>query len=271
MSLKQTGRYAIKLSELINTFLSLKQGGFAVNRDFLKDSIRLKIDFSETDQNKGITAPVLQKPVPAKAKLLSLPEPCRPDICLVEAIENRRSVRNFEKEPISPEELSFLLWTTQGLRTRPYKGHAFRNVPSAGCRHSFETYLAVFNVTGLKKGIYRYLPCTHQLLFIDPTQGLERKISAATLGQAFAGDAAVTFIWATVPYRMEWRYGQASYKVIALDAGHVCQNLYLGCEAIGCGTCAIAAYDQNLMDDLLGIDGKDEFTIYVAPVGKVHN
>ena len=69
--------------------------------------------------------------------------------------------------------------------------------------------------------------------------------------------------------RTEWRYAEASYKVIALDAGHVCQNLYLACEAIGAGTCAIAAYNQALADELLGIDGDEEFTVYLAPVGKI--
>jgi SagB-type dehydrogenase family enzyme len=79
----------------------------------------------------------------------------------------------------------------------------------------------------------------------------------------------VTCIWTTIPYRMEWRYGAAAHKVIALDAGHVCQNLYLACEAIGAGTCAVAAYHQELMDQFLRVDGTDEFTIYIAPVGKV--
>lgn len=64
------------------------------------------------------------------------------------------------------------------------------------------------------------------------------------------------------------RNGLASHKVIALDAGHVCQNLYLACEAVGAGACAIAAYDQDAMDELLGVDGRDEFTVYLAPVGK---
>jgi SagB-type dehydrogenase family enzyme len=68
---------------------------------------------------------------------------------------------------------------------------------------------------------------------------------------------------------MEWRYGLAAHKVIALDAGHVCQNLYLACSAIGAGTCAIAAYHQDLMDQLLDIDGESEFTLYLAPVGKI--
>jgi nitroreductase len=59
------------------------------------------------------------------------------------------------------------------------------------------------------------------------------------------------------------------HKLIALDAGHVCQNLYLAVEAIGAGTCAIDAYDQDKMDALLGVDGKDGFAIHVAPVGKI--
>jgi hypothetical protein len=46
-------------------------------------------------------------------------------------------------------------------------------------------------------------------------------------------------------------------------------NRYLACEAIGAGTCAVAAYHQELMDRLLRVDGTDEFTIYLAPVGKV--
>ena len=67
---------------------------------------------------------------------------------------------------------------------------------------------------------------------------------------------------------MEWRYGHASHKVIAIDAGHVCQNLYLACEAIGAGACAMAAYDQEALDRPLQVDGEDEFAIYLASVGK---
>jgi nitroreductase len=67
---------------------------------------------------------------------------------------------------------------------------------------------------------------------------------------------------------MEWRYDIAAHKVIAIDAGHVCQNLYLACEAIDAGTCAMAAYDQEEMDKLLRVDGQNEFTIYLASVGK---
>ena len=98
---------------------------------------------------------------------------------------------------------------------------------------------------------------------------LDVRLGQAAFEQRFVARGAVTFLWTTIPERMEWRYADASYKVIALDVGHVCQNLYLACEAIGAGTCAIAAYDQEVSDALLGVDGESEFTLYMAPVGKV--
>ena len=119
------------------------------------------------------------------------------------------------------------------------------------------------------QGLYRYLPLSHELVLLcSADRQTKTKLSRAVLGQQFVAKAAVVFVWATVPYRMEWRYLQAAHRVILLDAGHVCQNLYLACEAIQAGTCAIAAYDQEAMDELLGVDGEEQFTIYLAPVGK---
>jgi SagB-type dehydrogenase family enzyme len=190
-------------------------------------------------------------------------------IDLITAIRNRQSRRTYIKEPLTLEEISFLLWATQGVRGEVISGHAYRTVPSAGCRHAFETYLVVLNVKGLKPGIYRYLPLSHQLLFEFSEDDLPGKIVDAVFRQPYPGNASVTFIWTVLPCRMEWRYHLAAHKVIAIDIGHVCQNLYLACEAIGAGTCAIAAYDQEALDRLLRIDGKDEFSIYLSSVGKV--
>ncbi|NTU58366.1 MAG: SagB/ThcOx family dehydrogenase [Chlorobiaceae bacterium] len=241
-------------------------------RSFLKDSIRSSVDFSQTDQSRRIPPPPVEKPFLPDAKRIPLPRIGQltetGQIDLKKAIANRESCRTYNDAPLSLEELSFLLWATQGVRVKLDAGHALRTVPSAGCRHAFETYLCVLNIDGLEKGIYRYLPLEHQLLFEFEEEKLERKVVRAVLGQPYPGDASVTFIWTVIPYRMEWRYGLAAHKVIALDAGHVCQNLYLACEAIGAGTCAIAAYDQAEMDRLLKVDGEEEFTIYLAPVGK---
>ena len=104
---------------------------------------------------------------------------------------------------------------------------------------------------------------------VDRGELLSDKISRACLGQSFIGESAVVFVWAAIPYRTEWRYSVIAYKDILIEAGHICQNLYLACEAIGAGICAIAAYDQKAMDSLIGVDGIDEFTVYLAPVGKI--
>jgi SagB-type dehydrogenase family enzyme len=72
-----------------------------------------------------------------------------------------------------------------------------------------------------------------------------------------------------IPYRAEWRYHIAAHKAALLDAGHICQNLYLACEGIGIGTCAIAAYDQQKTDELIGVDGVAEYSVYMSPVGKL--
>ena len=241
-------------------------------RLFLKDTIRKKVDFSQTDQHRGIAPPPVEKPFVEKASRIDLIPPHQLQglgkLDLFSAIKNRQSRRDYAPDPLTLAELSFLLWATQGIKQRLDAGHALRTVPSAGCRHALETYLCVLSIRDLDQGIYRYLPLEHQLLFEFSEDRLAGKMVKAVFGQPYPGGAAVTFIWTAIPYRMEWRYGMAAHKVIALDAGHVCQNLYLACEAIGAGTCAIAAYDQEAVDRLLRIDGREEFTIYLAPVGR---
>lgn len=244
-------------------------------RFFLKETVRDMVDFAATDQSRGMPMPPIQKPAAPDARRVDLPsvsafvEAGLGRLSVLDAIRSRQSTRRFTRTPLTLTELAYLLWTTQGLRRAPGHGPALRTVPSAGNRHALETYLYCRRVESLEEGIYRYLPLDHQLVCERTERNLAPHVIAGCRGQNFAGDCAATFIWTAVPYRMEWRYGLAAHKVIAIDAGHVCQNLYLACQAIEAGTCAIAAYDQEAMDALLGLDRREEFTIYVAPVGKV--
>lgn len=252
----------------------MKNSSIEQLRYFLKDSIRQAFDFSKTDQNTGVPPPPVHKPVKDEANVISLPprntwKNIR-SVDILSAIEQRKSHRKYLNTTFSLEELSFLLWTTQGIRKQVNAATAYRNVPSAGSRHALETYMFIFRVNGLEPGVYRYIPGKHQLVFEFSQKNLKEKLTRAVLWQSFVSDAAVVFAWTTIPYRMEWRYHLASHKVIALDAGHVCQNLYLSCEAIGAGACAIAAYNQNALDQLLRIDGDDEFALYLAATGKIY-
>lgn len=246
---------------------------FAAHRFFLKDLIRQQVDFSQTPQSRRLPPPSPQKPCPAETVRINLPDG-RDTLArlatmpLGEAIIHRESRRRYSNTPFTLEELSLLLWATQGLRKTIGPAAALRAVPSAGARHALETYVVVNRVDSLPAGLYRYLPFDGQLaqLAVRPTIGLEA--ARACLGQGFVAGSAATLFWTAIPARMEWRYDLAAHKVIALDAGHVGQNLYLACQAIDAGACCIAAYDQEACDRLLGIDGEEEFTLYIGAAGK---
>ncbi|MEW6750644.1 MAG: SagB/ThcOx family dehydrogenase [Candidatus Latescibacterota bacterium] len=224
-----------------------------------------------SDQRRGIPAPPAQPPHDPQAEVMPLPPPA--DVVLrkpglLDCIRDRRSRRQYSDESIGVQELSYLLWATQGLRA-PARGRStLRTVPSGGARHPLETYLAVLRVDPLPPALYRYLPLDHKLLLVARVDDLGVRLAEAALGQEFLGQAAVTFIWSAVPYRCEWRYTVEAKKLILQDSGHVCQNLYLACESIGCGTVAIGAYDQEKADALLGVDGDEELVVYMAPVGR---
>ena len=227
-----------------------------------------------SDQQKRLPFPDLQKPLPSdQGPMLDLPEP-GPEVVresdFYRVMEKRQSRRQFTEEALTLPELSFLLYSTAGVKEVSGDGYVTRRtVPSAGSRHPFETYLAVNRVDGLELGLYRYLPLSHQLLLLDQPEDLPGLLTRAAVGQRFVGGSACVFLWSCIPYRAEWRYKQHSHKNMLLDAGHICQNLYLAAEAIGAGTCAIGAYDQEAVDALLDLDGEDEYVVYLSPVGRI--
>jgi len=182
--------------------------------------------------------------------------------------KNRRSRRNYSAKSLTIEQLAALLWATQGLIEHDY-GYSYRTAPSAGARHPLETYLNINNVEGLKAGLYRYLPFQHQLLQLEENKSISLLLTSACLDQKLFTDCVVSFIWTAVIDRSRWKYQQRSYRYIHLDAGHVCQNLYLACEALGLGCCAVAAFDDDAVNEIIGVDGKEEFVIYLATVGCV--
>jgi SagB-type dehydrogenase family enzyme len=243
-----------------------------IHREFLKADAWEELQGIQSDQRKRVPPPPLEKPAPEDAERIDLVAPDAWEVAPVtvaEAIQRRQSHRRFSEAPLSLEELSFLLWATQGVQDVFKNGIALRRtVPSAGARHPFETYVLVHRVADLAPGLYRYLAMEHQLCFCYAEEGLVDQAVEACHQQRWIKTAAVTLVWTAIPYRTEWRYSVVSPKLIALDAGHVCENLYLACEAVGAGTCAIGAYHQQKLDALLRVDGEDEFAIYVAPVGK---
>ncbi len=192
---------------------------------------------------------------------------------LLELLKKRKSSRVYTQEDMSLLQLSFLLWGTQGVKDIRGKSYAtLRTVPAGGARHPFETYLLVRQVEGLLPGVYHYLPMTHQLELLEELEDREamtQLVDLSLCGQAWAAKANVVFYWSFVPYRSEWRYGIYAHRMVLADLGHVGENLYLACTALGLGTCGIGAYDQALCDKTFRLDGEEEFVVYAETVGTV--
>ncbi|MGD2142321.1 MAG: SagB/ThcOx family dehydrogenase [Candidatus Bathyarchaeota archaeon] len=224
-----------------------------------------------SDQSKGLPQPSLELPLKKGRSIISLPDPKELDLGHAdfrEVLEGRKSVRAYSKEPFSLEELSWLLWACQGVKEVVGRPATLRTVPSAGARHPFETYVLANNVEGLEPGLYRFLAVQHKLSVENLERDIADNVAEACYRQRFVKNCAATFIFTAVTYRTCWRYGERGYRYMHLDAGHASQNLYLAAEAIGGGACAIGAFFDETLNEVLGLDGDDQFAIYVTTTGK---
>jgi len=228
----------------------------------------------ESDQTKGIDPPPFSKPITGEVTTLPPFEDVLKTPNYFELVETRRSLREYSGKPMTQAELAFMLWSAQGVKS--YRGNVatFRTVPSGGARHPFETYIAVQHVEGLEPGLYRYLPLenvgekTAKIERLGKIEDYTEKITAMLAGQAWAAKAPVILFYSCIPYRAEWRYDSAAHRVVLIDLGHLGQNVMLSAVALGLGSCCMAAYDQQLCDEVLGFNGLDEYTVYAISVGE---
>jgi SagB-type dehydrogenase family enzyme len=219
-------------------------------------------------QQRGAVPPALQVDFSEGGERIEMPSAENIGGEVQKVIEQRRSIRRYSQKVLTQQELAYLLWCTQGVKQAEAGLHTFRTVPSAGARHAFETLVLANRVEGLQPLLYQYMALEHKLGVVSRDDRMAEKIMFGCLGQNMIAKSAATFIWVADVKRMTWRYGQRGYRYILLDAGHVCQNLYLAAESIGCGACGIGAFDDDIMNETLGLDGKKHFVVYVACVGK---
>jgi len=240
-----------------------------IGKQFMKMTKYVNLELSA--QSQGVPQPALELEAPNTAELIELPSPASlemPHIDLRLAVEQRETRRDYADHPLTLQEFTYLLWCTQGVKSVSDISITRRTVPSAGSRHAFETWLLINRVEGLQPGLYRYLALSHKMIKIPTEVDIRQRLTDACKHQKHVFESAVTLFWVAVTERMVWRYSQRGYRYMFLDAGHVCQNLYLAAEQIGCGVCAIAAYDDDLVNQALQLDGEKLFAIYIATLGK---
>ncbi len=186
-------------------------------------------------------------------------------LTIIEALRRRRSIRSFSPEPLSLDELSFLLWACTGLK-RTECSCEFRTAPSAGALYPIETYLIINSVANLEKAVYHYNIEAHALEKLNMGDFAE-EIAHAALEQKACAEAPVVFVWTAVFERAKWKYAQRAYRYSYLEAGHIAQNLALASTSISLGSCQIGAFFDDEVNQIIGIDGEEETTIYLSVVG----
>jgi SagB-type dehydrogenase family enzyme len=214
---------------------------------------------------KWKTRPDTYKTYP-EARRIRLPAPLRSGGgALWEVIFRRRSVRNFLSRSLEKGHLSQLLWAAQGI-TQNIVGYDLRAAPSAGALYPIETYLIVHNVQDIDAGVYHYAVREHSLELLR-SGDFRAAIVQAGLEQDFLDAAAAVFAWTAVFERSKWKYGQRAYRYIYLDAGHIAENLALAAVSLNLGSCQVAALYDDEVNSILGVDGREESSLFLTAVG----
>lgn len=200
-------------------------------------------------------------PLPAKVSAITVEE----------AILLRKSVREWSNSPITIEQLSMILWASQGV-VEEIGGWLRRAAPSAGATYPLEVYVVIGergvlfnNGDYLGAGVYLYNYARHSLRLVKRGD-FRDELWAASLWQEWVRSAPVSIVICAVYERTTQRYGERGIRYVHLEAGHVGQNIYLMSTALGLGTVAIGAFYDDEVARVIGA-GPDERPLYIFPVG----
>lgn len=205
----------------------------------------------------------------ARPASVPLPEPELPAASLADVIEGRRSERAFAGQPLTLHELSALLHAAYGVTRRPEgaAGERFRSAPSGGALYPLDLYPFVESVAGLGGGAYHYDPLRHALAPL-PWMGAPPSLAAAMIAPGLLDGCAVTFVVAGMFWRTRFKYGLRGYRFALIEVGHLAQNLLLACAALGLAALPVGGFYDARLDELLGLDGLNESTLYAVCVGR---
>ena len=195
---------------------------------------------------------------PQAGSEIQLPKPQTDGkMSLERALATRRSVREFSSEPLTLAEIAQLAWAGQGI-TDPASGK--RTAPSAGALYPMELYFFTAD------GVFHYRPKTHTA---DKVDAADRRadLSAAALGQASIKQSPCVFVLTAVPERTLPRYKDRTPRYIAIEAGHIGENVLLQAYALGLVGVPIGAFTDEKVGAVLGLKTGEE-PIYILAVGK---
>jgi SagB-type dehydrogenase family enzyme len=197
--------------------------------------------------------------------IIQLPVPkLQSETSVEEALNKRRSIRNYTKQPLSLEEVSQILWAAQGITEKSY---GLKTSPSAGALYPLEVYLVTANVKDISEGIYKYNPLNHSIKKID--DGDKRvEISNASLKQEAIEECSALVIITAIYERTSVKYGDRAERYVHMEVGHAGQNIYLQAVSLGIGTVMMGAFHDDALKKTLKLPA-NEFPLAIYPMGKI--
>ncbi|MHC4340605.1 MAG: SagB/ThcOx family dehydrogenase [Planctomycetota bacterium] len=188
----------------------------------------------------------------------SLPEPrAKGPLSLEEALARRRSVRAFDKTPLTRTEIGQLMWAAQGMTG----SRGERTAPSAGALYPLELYAITAD------GFFHYQPRGHRLERLRDDD-LREKAYETALRQSAIRRAPAVIVVTAVYERTAKKYGEKrSPRYVHMEAGHAAQNILLQAVALGLGAVPIGAFHDDPLRESLGLPA-DHRPLYLIPVGR---
>lgn len=194
---------------------------------------------------------------------VALPAVAVPPVMTVsQALAQRRSLREYADRSITAEELAWVVRAATGITSS--QGH--RAAPSAGALYPIETYVAVRRVDGIDPGVY-HVDVRAQALEPVRDGSAAGDLMVAGLGQDFLRRAPVVLILTGRFQRSRWKYRERHYRYVCWEGGHVTQNVYLAAETLGLGACMVGAFFDGMVNDVIGVDGRQEAALGVIALG----
>jgi len=175
-----------------------------------------------------------------------------------------------EPRPLDLAELTRILVLSAGVRrTRTEPGGRtvhLRTYACAGALYPIEVYLACGKIEGLEAGLYHYSPLDDTLRLLRPGDPRPYLMRAGG-DRPSLGAAPATVILTGIPWRTNWKYRARGYRHLYWDSGMILANLLALAASGGHSSEVVLGFVDDELDTLLGIDGRNEMSICMVPLG----
>ncbi|GIG56443.1 streptolysin associated protein SagB [Longispora fulva] len=203
----------------------------------------------------------------------TLPKPKRIRTGLSAVVDNRRSTRDFGKDPVSLADLATVLHHAQGMTGElpygnpndPHGVIRLRTVPSGGGLYPVTLFVQAFHVDGLADGAYEYLPHAHALGVVefdgDPASVL-RSVDFDVAGSGFV----LTYVYNLL--HNSRKYGDAGVVFGLIEVGGISQTVHLTRTALALAGVDQGGYDKQGIERALGLDGLSRHVVHMTVIGQ---